>query len=75
MARREHLHRSAGRGDGEAGLHEFPGDSSPIRGQLHLSSNLVLDNEVIVRHTGLAAQPKITIEQPVGIPLWMVAAP
>ncbi len=54
---------------GKPAFTNFPGQFTNTGGSFIWSSNLVLDNEVIVRHTGLAAQPKITIEQPVGIPL------
>ena len=54
---------------GKPAFTNFPGKFTNTGGSFIWSSNLVLDNEVIVRHTGLAAQPKITIEHPVGIPL------
>jgi arylsulfatase A-like enzyme len=54
---------------GKPAFTNFPDQFSNSGGSFIWSSNLVLDNEVIVRYTGPAAQPKITIEQPAGIPL------
>lgn len=54
---------------GKPAYTNFPGQFTNSGGSFIWSSNLVLDNEVIVRYTGPATQPKIQIEQPTGVPL------
>ncbi len=47
----------------------FPGQFSASGAQFIWSSNLILDNEVIVRFTGPAPTTQIAVEQPAGTPL------
>lgn len=47
----------------------FPAQFSNSGAQFIWSSNLVLDNEVIIRYTGAAAAPLLSVEQPSGTAL------
>ena len=50
--------------DNKPAYTNFPGQFSASGAQFIWSSNLVLDNEVIVRYTGPAAVTQISVEQP-----------
>ena len=63
--------------NGKPAYTNFPGQFANTGGSFIWSSNLVLDNEVIVRYTGPASTQQIAVEQPSDTPggEWPAGAP